>query len=988
MDITLEEIERAAHDKSPLLAELVCSLASEVEPAPKTRSQGLSWYTLNNLHKQRSFVKLDREQKRQRRLADWRAIEADDAELPDRYKLYRVLMSLWSDDSTYSRQQLIRIIERVPLRHGPWRAVKRIFKEAEARSDFEIYGALAARFDTEHARAMAHISPTSPEQTSPPGALQLLLSRAKRAPRDVDPATLRYLAARAWRTLRTLAVRLPSAYPDAACAVLRCYPPKAPLLRSWIANHIFFHEDKAYGRSTFRRAHYRGDTLLLQHRAFGELWQHTPRPLFSLLEAAKNDTVRAFAADSLKAHFRTQLRESEPDWVVRLVGAGSRSVDAFVIWLLDNVPRFEASNFRALGLHEAALALLLSEDTSAAAWAAGYARTYARDIPLREGPAGSSVRGQISLLSLLGSPHTPVRDLARDLLQALDPRQDVGLAAWGELLGTPHGHSLAEVSLREHFSAEELTLDWFRQRLLSDNYGVVQFARSLLAKIHPEETIPTSFWAELLDNPSATQLGSAALDALQERAKRGVLLDDLDPDILKRALLNPRSRSRVMAWVREGRLQASTLGADLLRALAETSTWDSDPWILALLRSELSWVEGLAFDDALSAWALDRLRDARTFSGAVLGFDWLCGLVQGSVARYQRFATEILTRDFRPSDFADFARGPSAPARGDRGGAAIAGAERLWELATEPGPADAPLRRFALHYLRLHHPDVHLAEREEPLPEEAALPEGFRTFARARALCADERMPLRDLGLLWLKWDLAHMSPPMSDLVELCELPYPEVRAFVTLALTAEEALVHERYRVDPDSLTVEGVYRFCRSLDRGCRALGMLLVSRYPRLAVPEELFSLAESPDRTVRAFAVRALWRMYRDSGTTTSLSAPHSEQPTDPTASRGPRRPRWPASASRLRDFLRRSLFELPAARGKSRSEQERIAPGVQPSAKSKAALIEIMRDLAAEDIAFGEMITPILEEFLGSDSRTESMAALVALTRIRAAGGGR
>ena len=39
------------------------------------------------------------------------------------------------------------------LSYGPWRALKRIFKEAEAQGDTEILGALAARFDMAYGAA-------------------------------------------------------------------------------------------------------------------------------------------------------------------------------------------------------------------------------------------------------------------------------------------------------------------------------------------------------------------------------------------------------------------------------------------------------------------------------------------------------------------------------------------------------------------------------------------------------------------------------------------------------------------------------------------------------------------------------------------------------------------------------------------------------------------------------------------------------------------
>src|SRR5204863_5099382 len=102
-----------------------------------------------------------------------------------------------------------------------------------------------------------------------------------------------------------------------------------------IANQIFYHETKAYNRGGFQFR--TRPSSLLKDRAFAALWWRSPRPLFALLEQAKCDQVRRFAAEALKADFRASLREVEPAWVARLVGVGSRTIDVFVVWILNNV---------------------------------------------------------------------------------------------------------------------------------------------------------------------------------------------------------------------------------------------------------------------------------------------------------------------------------------------------------------------------------------------------------------------------------------------------------------------------------------------------------------------------------------------------------------------------------------------------------------------------------------------------------------------------
>src|SRR5262249_4437384 len=196
-----------------------------------------------------------------------RVLESPDAgpRLPERLKLHQIIYRVWQGNGPFVRACRLQVIARVKLTYGPWRALKRIFKEAEGRGDTEVYGALAARFDAAYAGA----------------------------PHSMRIGTLAYLVRRAWRYLRRIGVSLPACYADTAADFLASYTDQTTWQRTWIANHVFFHQTKQYNRGRFT---YRGrQTNLLQHRAFPELWMRTPRPLFALLERARSEQVRDFA---------------------------------------------------------------------------------------------------------------------------------------------------------------------------------------------------------------------------------------------------------------------------------------------------------------------------------------------------------------------------------------------------------------------------------------------------------------------------------------------------------------------------------------------------------------------------------------------------------------------------------------------------------------------------------------------------------------------
>ena len=229
-------------------------------------------------------------------------------------------------------------------------------------------------------------------------------------------------------------------------------------------------------------------------------------------------------------------------------------------------------------------------------------------------------------------------------------------------------------------------------------------------------------------------------------------------------------------------------------------------------------------------------------------------------------------------------------------------------------------------------------------------------------------------------------------------------------ALLAEDTPPNRPFRTGPATLEPSAAYRFCESNDEETRALGMELIQRLPKLRVPEELFRLAESPDRKVRAFVIRALGAVYRDRGVTPDWKPPAPPKPTvgvrakkaadKAEAARGdgvPHRPeKWPAGKPTLAQFLWRVLFEIPPGRPeKSRETVEDAEPGDDgkkpqtvvkvrplPARRAKLDLVDVLRDLALEDRDFGAGVLPLLGEFIQSRGRSEHDACLVAVTRIR------
>ena len=327
-----------------------------------------------------------------------------------------------------------------------------------------------------------------------------------------------------------------------------------------------------------------------------------------------------------------------------------------------------------------------------------------------------------------------------------------------------------------------------------------------------------------------------------------------------------------------------------------------------------------------------------------------------------------------------------------------AGCETLWKMLTESPKENSPLARFALTYMREHHPEICLEETDRPVDPGSEIPDSFLTFDRVKSLLTSERASLREFGLELSKWEFARWSPELDELVELCESPYHAVSEFVTSAILAEDTPQNRRVRLDPENFTTDAVYEFCQSRDQQVRSLGMQLIDLYPRLREPEQLFKLTESPDRAVRAFVVRAFWSLYRDRGTTenwkpvsppdSALNKKKDESEVEGKIGTGapPRPESLPAEHQQLQFLLRRMLFEVspgrpPRSKGPS-LENLKLKP--IPTRRGKMLLVETLRDLAIEDESFAIVVLPVLTEFMNSHGRTEHDVCLVAVARIEAA----
>lgn len=1051
MQLSLSDIEKAWALKDPALVDYIVELASQPDPTPDKpiRAEALTFQKFLATLFSPSFLAKKPEEQQAWRIEQLGLLEAPDAEVPlsERLKLHTIILLLWADKTPYARYVLLKVIARVPLVYGPWRALKHIFKAAEAENDYPLLAEIATRCD-----------------------------RVEKP--EFSTATLLYMRRRAWRYLRKLGQTLPAVYPEAAIHFLATYTDDTNWQQTWVAKHIFYHETHAYGSASF--GYIAPKTSLLDKRAFKEAWQRAPEPLLRLLGMAQSEHVRNYACTALKTDFKVTLRDVAAHWLIALANlpVRSKAVDNFIVWLLQNSPKLEQHQFRNLGLHAVVLGLLESDDSEALNYALQYVKAHARDLPVSE------------LLRLALKPNIELAKLIRQLIAERDPRTEIGLAAWGQLLALDNYYEFAEEALRKHFGRKELSPEWFQQ-LIFAGAGGWKFAKKYLLELYPLKTLGNTYFQDILEqldtnNYQHNELAEFALNQLAQ-----LDLTALSPEFIQIALFHPCLTWRFREWLQNEVIKTRQLPLDFYQALAYEPDWYANPFIQNLRQSDLPWTKYLSFDASLAEQVRGWLSDVRRFSPADMGFEWLMKLVSREEAAYHDFAVKLMIRAFTPADFAlQQAATPlvnsSAPAKtidlnkqtflftgklstmtrgeaeakvtaangknagsvtakldylviGDEGsplygngrkgskqvsaekliegGAGIkiisetaflqrlAGEQRefsedsllegcktLWFMAVDK--PDTPISKFAIQYLRYHHPELCLKLTDRPVDPGSEVPASFASFAQFKPLFNHANLPLRNMALDYASYEFARWSPSVADLLALTESKYGDVREFVSKALTEEASQENRRYRLDASLLPANEVYSFCEARSPHTRQLGMQLIQQHEKFQLPEALFQLTESPDRELRGFVVRILWSLYRRYSTTanwqpslpvmanlSSVDQAKREQTLKRLGTGLPKRPEnLPADKDALQQLLRRWLYEIPPGRRGT----ERLTTRLKPlsASQAKKALIETFRDVALDDAEFAQLVLPLFKHFTRSTGLMEQAACLVAVTRLQ------
>ncbi len=908
-EVMFADIRRALEKRDPQFAELLTRYLGQNDPPENQSEASLQEEELSDktplppipedawtmqrlrgaLAPYNSYGKSDSE-KRAIRKAAWEGLLKAPFH-PPRLDLGALLTELYKSEDEWGRAALIEVFKTARLGWGIWQAFKGIYKLAEENHDAAMLGVLAWRMDAYH-------------QTPNTG--------------EVGPGTIIYMRRRAWRYLRQLGQAVPDIYPQFAVQVLRHYPKSFSFGGSWVASHIWAHEDLV-GQNGAGWIY--GPPEKLSKRAFDEAWKRSSDPLLRLLEDAENDAVCAFAIKGLRADFPDELRKVNAEWLARIGKKPLGSVHDFIVKLLGDSPEFHQSKLKGLGLHDMVLGFLTSDSQEARTYAIEYARSHAPKLDIAK---------LIEMVSLGRK-----QDVQGFALERLGDRsgQEIGLANLVKLLAIRSGWEMAKKKAYESFKPSELEVEPFIV-LSTGTAGQKKFVKEFFAD--HKAKVPARYYTQLLDDKRCDY--NARNVSLQELAKRDGA--EIGIEWIKSALTNNQLRYQVSNWLTRGMFKGDAL--------------------------DVEWMKSLMGRPSTRQMAMTILGNPDLVTPSRIGLSWLLTQARQADESINQFAHRYLLAHFSPQDFAADSSSDDVQV----------GIDRLWALATGPKEPEQ-VRAFAQTYLKVHHPVIGPTTPEvQSLGIEPKLPRESYSLQRARPLFSDERADVRRLGYTIGRQELVRWGDK-ALVYEMAGSRFKEPRMVAVRALIAVgKPDADAELTPSADWLSSDRIFALAESPIKGARELALNLIRvHYHEIGGARRLAWLMESPDREVRIFAVRLLWERHRPTQVPTGWTPKKGQR-------QAPDSDRFDSVEAIRLFLRTVMFGLPPGRMERREPLTDDFPKRPLPASIAKRRLLEVVRELALEDRSFADVVLPVLEEFMNSTAKGEWQMCIASLAQLR------
>ncbi len=974
----------------------------------------------------------------------WNTYLAQPKELrPDRIQCLELLDKLVQDQSSFAQASLLDIIKYMPLRWGPWKVLRNLYKQAIAQKNWVIFSALLARFDYEMVSYNENRNRLNRSFTVNQYALKN---------RDVSKRTLAYLVRLGWRTLREVAAFQPYLYSTVAADILSYYPvmkSKQDLHASWVYNHIVNHNatysknHKVYTAESFYYAEYgynTSATKIATLHAYPELWAQNPKPLLKLLEKAEHESVIQFAVNMISKNHISLVQPNvaqTQDFASFLLKLAHRKLVVIDTWLLnwfEQQCKITQNEYHLHGLHEVMLVLIHSSTTAVSNYAFKYVTAN-----LKELIKYFSIDQVMAFLK-----NKKLRSLGELLIDPIHGYFKLTLDQCTELLEDQELATLAEKLITSCFSATDFSYDWYRKAINHEIQTVRNLAAKLLKKpeFRPEQGNVIDFYWSLIKGEEPTQTAiEIAFKALEDTldsaneisAQREIKSDKLKnlhalSDLQIKALFmhpNDQVSSGVEKWVSKSFIKPKLFGLDFLKLICDDQVYYQDKsWKTGLGALDLEWFDTLEVNYNQARLAREWLGNGKYFNIEELGFDWF---YRYAIKGQESWTFNVFKETFlREYPFWAFASQSTIANLSTLKGEALKTAklsaiQEAWKAFV--AKLEDKKASWSESYLlpQLFYQRYSIAyERQNPnksaLSIDLAIPRSFFNFERFKKFALQANQNLKDIAYFVSKYDLSlwcqDQQVDFHGLLEIFSSNDEGLKAYFTEALGRTPRSVDERIDLDLAQFEPKALYQFCLSPKASVRDFALNLIKEYPeKYAKPGELSRLLDSSDRRVCEVAVKILWQHFHQihgaqpwQPFANSIS-PQSEvakkqltliakNPPKETQAKDLKNKKYlglgTVSKSKevlvdsdvLIDFFKRTAFKIPYTHP-VKSELGRQQKVVS-AWRNKVTLIKVLRDIALENEGFAQSITPLFIELMQSRGESEKNACLVAIVQLRQA----
>ena len=927
--------------------------------------------------------------------------------VPERIKVGEFMLMLYDDNSLYASEQLLEMVQNIPLKWGPWQAFKYIMKRGILDQRWTLFAMSYNRWKETtgyiyserlwngtvrrrdlHGKYLPNdvmeLDWSDPYDYWSSDALSSLDSGI-----EITKETRKFLNKMFSRLYHEQFALLSNETQEAITAEVLMV---APSFRNWWSNRDIWAEwadDLVWGSSQS------GDALI-------RLW-----------EQAVCEDIRDWAFEQLLGNHATRLKNLPVEWIVAQgtnssVSSGIRS---FVIdWICDPMTDIPKASFVDCELHKVIMTFLDSDFGRLRDRTVQYACDFVRQFMDRM----VDFIDLDKVLWLLRHNRTDVHELGLFLLfpdgEKQSPYQDqLNLDFWTGLLSDNRMHSYAVKSIKERFK-NQIGLEWLKGRLYAFERREVNLAKTFIREgIHQSnlDFYPV-YYTNVFSNPGRHSLYDWAWEALnREDVDGNSLLKDRFTVVDYRKMLMSDSDTNVESAINAYRNEVVSevdFPISFLKHLISADEYSRNVWKSFLKetlepserwKAEVSQRHPYRLSSTLKSFANEVVFGRTDCTVQTLGYRWVLERRAKSGTSYQR------VREMFQSDFPNYAlqllnSSIDESSLEDTPESNVAGVQQVLnklEQGLYYNSNDARFWRTFLFSRLARQAEIN----QQPFEKEdvcTVSPDHFSlNWFMDEVANEDKSEYHQDFALNLAKlyfsdWiEKYRADGEIFGFTEMIPLfgENRSVRDFVEKCITSPET---EFAKIDlmDDDFTPEALFEYCYSTESFIRSLGLRFIQEYPgKFAQPDKLVELTTSPDPNVRALVIQILyqiahiplvtpnWSPYENSvipgnmersgrdkmQTSTSFPTRFSQVGGVKYLGSGTPENIEPALTDhgQLVLFAIRQLFLLPPnPRKKGERSEEKV-----PSWKTKRLLIDSFRDLALQDRTFAEAIVPVFQE---------------------------